>query len=467
MKKPFTKILNIIKEQKTEKHLVGSIIVASTILLSTVISLNTCFSVTVDGEHIGYTATASTLTNVLETLKEETAVTTGLELSDTYNTVESEVAHVLFGKKLSSDELAEELDKNVEWLAQGAVLNINNGETQFVLKNQAEAQKIIDTLYAENTTTDENSIVKSVGLLEDVRIEDTNVRISQLTTAEDALATIREGKEAIKIHTVVSGDSLWAIARSNGLTVDELKALNPQLESEKLKLEQQLTLTKLEPLLNVVVTKEVTTEETIAHETEYKDNSSLLRGESKVITAGKDGSKVVTYEIKESNGIALEKEVLNEVVLSEPVTAVVSKGTGAITISSSRSVSASSGSGSGSLSWPKSGKINSPYGSRSRGFHTGIDISAKTGDPVYAAAGGTVVSAGWAGGYGYCVVLDHGNGLKTRYAHLSSLSVSSGQTVSRGGQVGKAGSTGNSTGPHLHFEVIVNGSTVNPMNYLN
>ena len=78
-----------------------------------------------------------------------------------------------------------------------------------------------------------------------------------------------------------------------------------------------------------------------------------------------------------------------------------------------------------------------------------------------------MVTAGWTGSYGYCVVIDHNNGLKTRYAHLSKVQCSVGDTVERGEVVGLAGSTGNSTGPHLHFEVIVNGETKNPMNYLN
>ena len=126
----------------------------------------------------------------------------------------------------------------------------------------------------------------------------------------------------------------------------------------------------------------------------------------------------------------------------------------------------SSGSSSGVFSWPSKGTISSPYGKRGRGFHTGIDIANKRGTTVSAAAGGKVTSAGWSGGYGYCIIVDHGNGMKTRYAHLSKILVSVGDSVSRGEKIGEVGSTGNSTGPHLHFEVIVNGSTKNPINYL-
>ncbi len=97
--------------------------------------------------------------------------------------------------------------------------------------------------------------------------------------------------------------------------------------------------------------------------------------------------------------------------------------------------------------------------------HTGTDIGAQYGAQIIAAAGGTVKFAGWNGGYGNCAIIDHGGGVSTLYAHMSSISVSAGQYISAGGAVGKVGSTGNSTGPHLHFEILINGTAVNPMQY--
>ena len=95
-----------------------------------------------------------------------------------------------------------------------------------------------------------------------------------------------------------------------------------------------------------------------------------------------------------------------------------------------------------------------------------MDWAGAYGSPVVAADGGTVIQAGWNGGYGYCVTIDHGNGLSTLYAHNSSLLVKVGQKVAQGEQIAKLGSTGNSTGPHCHWEVRVNGKAVNPMGYL-
>ncbi len=118
------------------------------------------------------------------------------------------------------------------------------------------------------------------------------------------------------------------------------------------------------------------------------------------------------------------------------------------------------------LIWPCDGVVVSGFGMRWGRMHEGIDIGCAYGTPNRAAADGTVIYAGWLGGYGNLVVVDHGNGLSTAYAHASSLAVRVGQVVSQGQTVSLVGSTGNSSGPHLHFEVRVNGTAVDPLGYL-
>jgi murein DD-endopeptidase MepM/ murein hydrolase activator NlpD len=122
--------------------------------------------------------------------------------------------------------------------------------------------------------------------------------------------------------------------------------------------------------------------------------------------------------------------------------------------------------GSGQLSWPVSAPITSPFGWRWGRLHEGIDLGAAYGTPIAAAAAGTVIYAGWLGGYGNLTVIDHGGGLATAYGHQSRIAVSVGQQVARGEIIGYVGSTGHSTGPHLHFEVRVNGQAVDPLGYL-
>ena len=118
------------------------------------------------------------------------------------------------------------------------------------------------------------------------------------------------------------------------------------------------------------------------------------------------------------------------------------------------------------LVWPVHGAITSGFGPRWGRMHEGLDIAGAGGTPIGAAAGGTVISAGWSGGYGNLVVVDHGNGLSTAYGHMSSIAVASGQSVAQGTVLGGMGTTGSSTGVHLHFEVRVNGSPTDPLGYL-
>jgi len=118
------------------------------------------------------------------------------------------------------------------------------------------------------------------------------------------------------------------------------------------------------------------------------------------------------------------------------------------------------------FAWPINGYITSPYGPRWGGFHTGMDIDCDTGERIGASRGGTVIASEWGGGYGYMVIIDHGDGFSTLYAHNSRLLVSRGQSVARGSVVALCGSTGNSTGDHSHFEIRYNGSHRNPRPYL-
>jgi murein DD-endopeptidase MepM/ murein hydrolase activator NlpD len=116
--------------------------------------------------------------------------------------------------------------------------------------------------------------------------------------------------------------------------------------------------------------------------------------------------------------------------------------------------------------WPIRGPITSPYGPRWGGYHTGIDINCETGDRIVASKAGKVIASEWGGGYGRMIIIDHGNGVSTLYAHNSALYVGRGRTVSRGERIAACGATGNASGDHLHFEVRINGNHTNPRNFL-
>ncbi|MGN0492663.1 MAG: peptidoglycan DD-metalloendopeptidase family protein [Acutalibacteraceae bacterium] len=188
-----------------------------------------------------------------------------------------------------------------------------------------------------------------------------------------------------------------------------------------------------------------------------------LIGYSEVTTAGENGISRKTESVEYVNGEEISRTELSSEVVKEPVTEVTTVGTAKTTASAAqRSAERSAG-----LICPlKRGRFTiSAYFGDGRG-HKGVDLAADKGTPIYAAADGTVTYSGYDGDYGYSVVISHSGGLQTRYAHASALCVSKGQTVSQGDVIAYVGSTGYSTGNHLHFEVIINGSRVNPISYI-
>ena len=454
----FKEFKSFIEEKGNKKYMIGAVAATAVVAVLSVFTLNTSYSLEIDGNVVGQVASKSVVTEAMNEAQEAAEAAYGLDVVAVYNTVEVKAVYNIAKDTLTEEEVAAVINEQVDWVAAGATLNVNNGEYKFTVATVEDGQAVLDMLKEGALANQGDATIKSVEFLEDVTLESGNVKIGDVQTPAEIVATVQAGKEAIKTHTVVKGESFWTVAKNHGVTVSELQKLNPDVNPDRLKIGQVLNLTWLEPLINVVVVKEVTVEESIAYATEYKETANLYRGETQVVKKGTNGKKMVTYEVKETSGAVVEKTTLNEIVISEPVSAVVNKGTKAVALSSR--------SGDGILNWPMSGKITSPYGTRSSGFHSGIDIGGKIGRGVYSAAGGKVVLASWYYAYGNCILIDHGNGMKTRYAHLSAYKVKVGDTVERGQLIGLCGNTGRSTGPHLHFEVIVNGSTKNPINYL-
>ena len=160
-----------------------------------------------------------------------------------------------------------------------------------------------------------------------------------------------------------------------------------------------------------------------------------------------------------------KSEFLHEIEGLQQASAEIAAKIRAAQSSSSRYTTTGAVSSSG-LIWPVSGPVTSPFGWRWGRMHEGIDIAVPTGTPIAAAASGRVVYAGWMGGYGNLVIIDHGGGLATAYGHQSSVAVGVGQVVMQGQTIGYSDCTGHCFGPHLHFEVRVNGSPVDPLRYL-
>ncbi|MDI6710864.1 MAG: M23 family metallopeptidase [Bacillota bacterium] len=328
-----------------------------------------------------------------------------------------------------------------------------DGKVRFCFTDRSTALAFLDQL-KKGYPADPGA---EVGFLQDVRLVEVRVPVSELHSVEDALAAAARARRQNKEYIVKDGDTLWDIAIKHGLSVDELLAANPGLsEDTVLALGQSLNVGKVQPLLTVVATARLRETVPIPYPVTVKKDSSLALGKRQVIKPGRQGQKEFIVEVTRYNGRLVSRRMIDSRVLQQPVVQVEARGTKLMLASR----------GGGHLIWPARGGITSTYGRRGDGMHTGIDIGADAGAPVVAAEAGQVISAGWAGGYGRCVEIAHGGGVVTRYAHLSRISVSVGEEVERGERIGSVGSTGNATGPHLHFEILVNGSPRNPLNYL-
>lgn len=248
--------------------------------------------------------------------------------------------------------------------------------------------------------------------------------------------------------------------------------------SEEIEIEEDLTLLE-DPVsvseaadkltakgtLTITTTEEVNLEEKVRYEEKIRPAPNLLAGEIKVESQGKEGIKSVTKVLTKENGKIVNEELIGEEIVKEPEERIILAGVDEC--ASEVGVSYDMSAEYEKLQMPADNiDITSNYGPRWGRMHNGTDFALATGETIYAADDGTVYCSSYCGGFGNIVKIDHGNGMQTYYAHCSQLLVADGEEVIAGQPVALAGSTGNSTGPHLHFEVIVNGNNMDPCEFL-
>jgi len=286
------------------------------------------------------------------------------------------------------------------------------------------------------------------------------------------------------LHVVQKGESLWTIARRYGVTVDHIVRLNELSDPNKLVVGQKLVIREGEARVHIVQPGETLTsiarlyglrvQDLIAFN-ELTNPNKLSVGQHIIVSPRVQRTHVVApgdtlwaiarrYEvsveaIQLANGIADPGRLR---VGQNLVIPAIGGGDDVVAVPAVSRVADQVVS----LATPVQGRVTSRFGPRWGRMHNGMDFAAPTGTPVYAAASGTVTYADWAGTYGRLVIIDHGNGLETRYAHLSQILVKEGDQVQRGQRIALVGSTGNSTGPHLHFEVRVDGEPQDPASWL-
>ncbi len=355
---------------------------------------------------------------------------------------------------ITSKQVEDKLALAVEFKAPAAAIMVD-GKTIAYVESKAAANNLLGKLKKESSQPDKGEKLIAVSFAEKVKIKEEKVAVKKLVTVKEAYDLICTGTSNPEKYIVQEGDNLWLIARRNDMYVDDIVKAN-RLTTENLQLEQELILVKSKPYINIITQVKGEKTETIPYETKVivdKNSPSSIR----IKQEGQNGERHIAYTASKRNGIVEKTNVLEEKILKAAVDKVIVKGTRVTQIASR------GGGGSGSLDWPTYGPITQYY--RGSG-HKGIDIGGKTGQAIRAVDSGYVSFAGYQGSYGKLVTVNHNNGIITKYAHCSSINVSTGQRVGKGETIAALGSTGRSTGPHLHFEVLVGGSPTNPLNYL-
>ncbi len=320
------------------------------------------------------------------------------------------------------------------------------------LANTANSTPEVSAL---STTEDKKPNIEKVEIKENIEIHKIKVEPSEVLTFEQMKALLEQSATEEKIYHVAEGDCVGCIASKFSMDTKGLLALNPGLSEESiLQLDQEIKVAAAQPRLTVQTVEKLTYNEDIPFLVQYVEDKNLPKGQSKTEQEGKMGIKSITAHVTKENGIEIARSITEQKVITDPVVKIVKNGTKIVS------------RGSGTFGWPTvGGKITSTFGKRWGKQHEGIDIAGVKNRSIKAADNGKIVSAGWDSGYGNCIVIDHGNGYQTRYAHLKSISKKSG-TVEKGDVIGVMGNTGDSTGVHLHFEVLKNGKAINPINFL-
>lgn len=352
--------------------------------------------------------------------------------------------------KPTEDDIADEIVESLDDVSTGVVLTVD-GEEVTAFANNEDAEKTLDSVLETSKTKG----AVSAEFAEDVQLSETYVKTENIRNVPEATELLTSYETEPEVYVLSEGENLETVSEKLNISEEELLNRNTAFTESDFRAGTKIVTNRPKKVLSVKLEFEACITEEIPYETEQIDAPELYEGTTDLKKEGEAGLKEFICESVEIDGVRTKKTITDEVIRKPPVKRIELVGT------------KPKGCATGTYATPVSGIITSHYGYRWGCHHNGVDVGAPTGTPIYAADGGTVVSAGDTGdGYGLKVVIDHGNGNSTLYAHSSAVLVSAGDKVEKGELIAKVGSTGNSTGPHLHFELILAGSSVDPLRYV-
>lgn len=307
-----------------------------------------------------------------------------------------------------------------------------------------------------------DGIVKDISYKNNIEYSHGIYLVDSVMEKQEAIDLLTSSKEKKVVYIAKNGDTPATIAQKYNMEYDKLVELNPEI-TKNCRKGTFVNVIETESYLPIQYVREIDPISFLDYETIEVETSSLNAGRRDVLVKGRRGEKTSHIEVTYIDGKEYSRKTISTKITREPVVEKIGIGIYAARPSSSSTVL----TGSGEFGWPVDGGYISDIFGGTRN-HKGMDIAANTGTEIYAAEDGEVVSAGWnSGGYGYFVQIGHTDGYQTVYGHMSAVLVTEGQFVARGQLIGEVGSTGDSTGPHCHFEVRHEGICLDPALYLN
>ena len=448
----------------SEEHKKGMLMVFSIVMMAIlgaagVLNYCTAYEYSYNGQKLGLVKEKDDVLQITD------LVQTALTEEKNMNVVIDAKDDITFHRKLALDESqiddSEQVLKRLTYMGDLKVKATGiyvDGKKIGAVQDRKTAEQTLKDVADKYTKTGDNIEVEKVSFLEKLEINPCSTDLQDLHSEKEMVDLLCTSGEKDTVHKIVAGDTLHSIAKKYDVTEDQLLADNKNINSKKLDVGSSIVVKQQAPVLTYEVVEKVTYDKVVKHEVEEQKSGDIYEGVKEIKQAGSDGLSEITARVTMQNGKKVKEENLVTTVKTEPVKEVVLVGT------KERPPTV----GSGKYAWPLKGGYHqsSGFGSRWGRAHQGIDLACSVGTSVYAADGGTVTRAGYSGAYGNLVVIDHQNGQETRYAHNSKLLVKVGDKVYQGQEIAKSGSTGRSTGPHLHFEIRFNGEPRNPLNYL-
>lgn len=377
-----------------------------------------------------------------------------------------EVDMVGHGSTLTQYQLADKLleSMNAE-IIEGYGMYIGNS-FYGALEDKTAVENTLDALLDVYRTDAQGETVKFEN---EITFEPGLYLAGSVVTEDSIIRLITSKRSVASYYTAQEGDSPIAICDTLGMTYEELAALNPGFsEDTMIYVGDRFLINQEEPFLAVTVTRLETYDVPTDYETEHYEDSTHYVGSYTTIQDGVPGTDRVTANVSYINGVEVRRKEITRITMTDPVTEIIYDGAKPLPPDFPVSIQ---NVGAGEFYWPVGGSdgghINEMvYGHGGYYGHSGIDIGAPYGTPIIAADSGTVTLSQWYYGYGNCIMIDHGGGVVTVYGHCSYLHVGVGEHVTQGQQIADVGATGQATGNHLHFEVRINGTWYNPINYL-